>query len=334
LTQPILLDHCPACNHDGIIEALPQAMTSDNSLGRLLKNGAKLALPGFDLAAHRRSRWSVCSHCALIFARSRPSPEGLSLWYPPLFQLSEERGYNTAPLPQAYLAGKRQSAEKLFRQIDAQGVLAQAKSLIHFRTGPGHFLDMVRKKYSQIEVYGLEYFEHPAAYAKELVGEDRVAQISTPEPEHPFPVQKFDVIVANHFLTHAHEPRKFLDYLRSILSEQGTLIVYNELDHDRSLRSMTAYPRGLNFFHKQLFTRPSLLAFLKSCGFEPQDISAAALGRPSKYITLFCKPAAAKQPQRGEPGKAAKLLRSWFRKHRLYRSFRFVIDPARRLFSS
>lgn len=313
--------------------ALNGTRQSDNSLGRLLKSNGSPSFPHFDLAVHARSQWSVCGHCALLFARRRPAAEGLADWYPKLFQLSEERGYNTAPLPQAYLEGKRQSAEKLLRQIEARGVLASAKSLIHFRTGPGHLLDIVRKKYPGMEVYGLEYFEHPAAYAQGLVGEGRIARIATPEPEHPFPVRKFDVIIANHFLTHAHEPRKFLTYLRSILSEQGTLVVYNELDHDRSLRSMTAYPRGLNFFHKQLFTRPSLIAFVKSCGFDPQDVSISAGGRPSKYITLVCKPAAAVPQSSGEPEQASRLLQSWFRKHQLYRSLRFIIDPARRLFA-
>jgi SAM-dependent methyltransferase len=332
LTQPILLDHCPGCGHGDILPALRAGSASDNSLGRLLK-GTRLDLPGFNLAANARSEWSVCSHCALMFARRRPSPEGLARWYPPLFQLSEERGYNTAPLPEAYLAGKLKSAESLFSLIDSHGVLAGAKSLIHFRTGPGHLLELVRRNYPGIDVYGLEYFEHPAAYAQSLVGKDRVAQISVPEPQHPFPVAKFDVVVANHFLTHAHEPRKFVDYLRSILSEQGTLVIYNELDHDRSLRSMTAYPRGLNFFHKQLFTRPSLMAFMKSCGFDPQDISVSKSGRPSKYITLLCKPATPVPQSAGRPEQAVRLLQGWFRMHRFYQKLRFAIDPARRLLS-
>ena len=331
--KPYLLDQCPGCGHGEILAAFPGGPASDNSLGRLLKRADAPALPGFNLAAHARSEWSVCGHCALMFARSRPQADGLEAWYPPLFQLSEERGYNTAPLPQTYIDGKRRGAEKLFQDFDALGLFAGATSLIHFRTGPGHFLDIVRRKYPALEVYGLEYFEHPAAFAQSLVGSNRVARISAPEPVSPFPVQRFDLIIANHFLTHAHEPRKFLGYLRGLLSDTGTLVLYNELDHDLSFASMTAYPRGLNFFHKQLYTRSSLNAFVRSCGFAPEEISKPKNGKPSKYITLRCTPADPAPAPASEPEHALRLLRTWRRKHRLYRALRWVIDPVRRLIS-
>jgi SAM-dependent methyltransferase len=293
----ITLTSCPGCSHDRLIPALPGSGRSDNSLGRLLGRPLPIDINGFDLAAHAKSAWSVCGNCGLMFAANRPDAQGLESWYPPLFQLSEERGYNTWPLPPNYI---------------------------------GHFLESVRRAYPHLDAYGLEYFEHPARYAKQLMGESRVAQISTPEPKHPFPVKRFDVIVANHFLTHAHEPKAFLAYLRSILSDTGTLVITNELDHALSFKSLTAYPRGLNFFHKQLFTRATLIPFLASCGFSSIDISEAP-GKTPKYIMLLCRKAAEvpQAPQDSKPPLA--LIRGWRWKHRAYRTFRFAIDPARRL---
>jgi SAM-dependent methyltransferase len=326
----ILLEACPACGHGELLRAFPDTLASDNSLGRLAGKRGVPEFPGFDVREHLLSLWSVCGHCALMFARRRPSSARLAEWYPPLFQLSEERGYNTAPLPESYLRGKREGAEKLHRLLGRHGVFAGAKSLIHFRTGPGHLLDAVKRGHPEIDVYGLEYFEHPANHAKTLVGADKVKRIAEPEPANPFPLNRFDVIIANHFLTHAHEPVAFLRYLRGLLSETGKLVIYNELDHALSFRSMTAYPRGLNFFHKQLFTRASLDAFVRAQGLEPVEIDTAPDGKRPKYIMLLCSPANATSVASGDAKAALSLIRSWRQNHRLYRTLRFVIEPVRR----
>lgn len=310
---------------------LPPELASDNSLHRLLDETSGIRFSGFDLHANAKSDWSVCEYCALMFARNRPSPARLAEWYPVLFQISEERNYNTAQLPQKYLEGKKRSGEKLFKLLDKHGIFAGARSLIQFRTGPGFFPYAARQAYPHLDVYGLEYFEHPANHAAKLLGSDRVARISEPEPSHSFDAGPFDVIVANHFLTHAHEPRKFLEYLRSILGDNGTLVLMNEIDHALSFQSMKAYSRGLNFFHKQLFTRDTLASFVGSCGFTATDISAEPDGKKPKEITLLCRKAPPAAPPRGRPSEASALFRAWRRKSRLYSKLRFVIDPSLKL---
>jgi SAM-dependent methyltransferase len=321
------LTHCPACEYSHMTAVFPGQKT-DNTLARLVNTPLPFHLPGFDLARHAFSDWQVCDHCALLFAKNRPDATGLSEWYPQLFQYSEERSYNTAELPQAYIEGKAKSSKELLATINRHDVLTHAKSLIHFRTGPGHLLAQAKKQNPDLDVFGLEYFEHPAAYARTLVGNDRIAVIDLPEPKHPFAIKTFDVIIANHFLTHAHDPRALMAYFRSILSADGTLIIYNELDHDLSLKSMTAYARGLNFFHKQLFTRKTLIGFVQACGFSVEDISA---GKKPKYITLLCRKATAVAMQKGDAAQAAKLLQSWKRKHSFYLFGKPVIDPIRKL---
>ncbi len=321
------LPHCPACGHSNLT-AVFSGQKPDNTLARLVNKPLPFPLPGFDLKLHAISDWHVCEHCALLFAKNRPDAAGLSDWYPQLFQFSEERSYNTAELPQAYIESKAKSSKELLATINSHDVLTHAKSVIHFRTGPGHLLAEAKRQDPGLDIYGLEYFEHPAAYARTLVGNDRIAVINVPEPTHPFAIKTFDVVIANHFLTHAHDPQALMAYFRSILSSEGTLVLYNELDHDLSLKSMTAYARGLNFFHKQLFTRKTLIGFVQACGFSVEDINT---GKKAKYITLLCRKATALPMQKGDAAQALKLLRSWKLKHSFYLFGKPVIDPVRKL---
>lgn len=324
------LSNCPACERADM-QPVFKGLKDDNTLARLVGEPLPFGLPGFDLAAHATSDWHVCKHCALLFAKNRPDAAGLEKWYPQLFQYSEERNYNVAPLPTAYLEGKAKAARKFFSELDGHEIFAAAKSLMHFRTGPGDFLVEAKNKYPHLNVYGLEYFEHPAAHARSMLGHDKVEIISLPEPKHGFDRTHFDVVVANHFLTHAHDPRKLMAYFRTILSDNGTLIIYNELDHDLSLKSMTAYARGLNFFHKQLFSRNSLLPFVEACGFAVEDISIRKNEKLPKYVTLLCRKATPKPMPQGDHVTALKLLQSWRRKHLFYKFGKPVIDPIRRL---
>jgi SAM-dependent methyltransferase len=321
---------CPACDHSEM-HSVFSGHAPDNSLARLAKKPLPFLLPGFDVIAHAVSDWHVCRHCALLFAKNRPDVKGTSNWYPQLFQHSEERSYNTPELPLAYVEGKARSSKEFLNFLGQHDLFKHAKSLIQFRTGPGHLLSEAEKQYPGLDVYGLEYFEHPAAYARTLVGKEKIAVIDVPEPKHPFALRTFDVIIANHFLTHAHDPRALMTYFRSILSDAGTLVIYNELDHDLSLKSMTAYARGLNFFHKQLFTRKTLIGFVQACGFAVEEIIAAGPAKKRKYITLLCRKAEPHAIPKGNPAEAAKLLQSWRRKHRFYKFAKPLIDPVRKL---
>lgn len=324
------LTNCPACDHSQMTAVFPR-QNPDNSLARLVDKPLPFPLPGFDLTKHAISDWHVCNACALLFAKNRPKAEGLALWYPQLFEYSEERGYNTAVLSNLYVEGKAKAAKALFKIFDSHNLFKSSKSVLHFRTGPGHLLAEAKKHYPDLDVYGLEYFEHPAAYARTLVGDDNIAEINLPEPKHPFAIKNFDIVISNHFLTHAHDPRALMTYFRNILSDAGTLVIYNELDHDLSLKSMTAYARGLNFFHKQLFTRKTLIGFVQASGFSVEDISTEIKGKKPKYITLLCRKATAIPMQKGDALQASKLLRSWRNKHAFYKFGKPLIDPIRKL---
>jgi hypothetical protein len=76
----------------------------------------------------------------------------------------------------------------------------------------------------------------------------------------------FDLIVANHMLTHAVRPREFLATIAGHLAPGGHLYLYNEMNEDEYLvegKSMFNF----NPFHMQAFSRRSLQRALAANGF-------------------------------------------------------------------
>ena len=325
------LSHCPCCGHAHFSTPVVNFQVSDNSLGSLLSGRKSADLPGFDLAAFSRVGWSVCGHCATIFARRRPVLAGQPGWYVPLFQLSEERNYDTYPLPAAYLAGKQKSAAKLFDTLDRAGVFASQRSVLHLRCGPGYLLQLIGGRLPDAKLYGLEYFVNPARCAREILPRARIAAITGPEPVVSFARQKFDLIIVNHFLTHANDPSAYVDYLKTLLADGGQIVFYNELDHALSLKSMSAYPRGLNFFHKQLFNRNTLSGFLKSRGLSVADVDSTSGAKPPKYIAVVCRKGEARPMPPGDSQAAVQLLENWSKKSRFYARTKWAIKPMRKL---
>ncbi len=80
---------------------------------------------------------------------------------------------------------------------------------------------------------------------------------------------QFDLIVANHMLTHVLRPRQFLATLRERLNPGGCLYLYNEADEGEYLDGRSSMINTLNAFHVQTFDASSLARALQSGGFEP-----------------------------------------------------------------
>jgi 2-polyprenyl-3-methyl-5-hydroxy-6-metoxy-1,4-benzoquinol methylase len=68
-----------------------------------------------------------------------------------------------------------------------------------------------------------------------------VAEIGEPEPDHPFAPEKFDLIVSNHMITHSHDPSLLLRRYNEWLTDEGLLVIFNEVDHLYFLKSFSAY---------------------------------------------------------------------------------------------
>jgi hypothetical protein len=78
----------------------------------------------------------------------------------------------------------------------------------------------------------------------------------------------FDVIIANHMLTHAVAPGDFLDVVKAALAPGGHLYLYNEMDEVEFLADSKSIFRVMNPFHMQVFTPASLTRALAARGFE------------------------------------------------------------------
>ena len=50
-----------------------------------------------------------------------------------------------------------------------------------------------------------------------------------------------------------------------MLDDNGKVIFYNEIDHIEANKMKNHYPRGINNFHNQLFTKNSMINFLETC---------------------------------------------------------------------
>ncbi|HEY1303343.1 MAG TPA: methyltransferase domain-containing protein [Vicinamibacterales bacterium] len=80
---------------------------------------------------------------------------------------------------------------------------------------------------------------------------------------------RFDLVVANHLLTHAVHPDEALSVIREKLNPGGHLYLYNEPDEAEFLETGKSIFNTLNPFHLQTFDGASLGRALQSAGFEP-----------------------------------------------------------------
>jgi len=79
----------------------------------------------------------------------------------------------------------------------------------------------------------------------------------------------FDLVVANHLLTHAVRPAEALAVIREKLQPGGHLYLYNEPDEADFLDTGKSIFNTLNAFHLQTFDAPSLARTLQAAGFDP-----------------------------------------------------------------
>ncbi len=306
------LSACPACSSTNLLPAFAQETRRHNSVTRL----ADPTPPGVDPAivkAFDKINWKICKNCGLIFAGRRP-PSGNSIdsWYLTLFKISEERGYDVFPLPKAYVQSKAKSNAALLDLIMQHHSMAKGTRLLHVRCSTGELLKLAREKLDA-DAWGLDFFPSCVQHANAILGGDRVAQMRGPEPMNPFPQKTFDVIIANHMTTHSHDPAALMANFRKWLADDGVLIVHNEPDHQLTLKSFNAYSRGINFFHKQLFTEDTFISSLRSWGFEPTRIRGlgADARKLNKNMMFICRKRQPAKPENTGPQKSIALLKSW-----------------------
>ena len=123
------------------------------------------------------------------------------------------------------------------------------------------------KRVWNADVYGLPLFESQQLLNREAYGHTVDHLLDYDHFSIPYP-GAFDLVVANHMMTHAVRPRDFLDLVRERLAPGGHLYLYNEPDDAEFLSQGQSMINTLNPFHLQAFDRDSLLRGLGAAGFE------------------------------------------------------------------
>ncbi len=267
------LTSCPGCEGEDIVAVFPY-----NDL-RYLGHDVDP-----DLAV---SDFHLCRSCGLMYARRRQAAADFASYYE-RFAEWENRSYAVYPPPEKFIQGKKDAAVEITQVLAEQGLLRPDARVLHVRADGGALLAHLRDAHGVQAVYGLDVFETNRRFARDHFRLPEVEPLAYGEFRIPFGSTRFDLIVANHLLTHACRPRQAMAVLRERLSPEGALFLYNEQDHLLGFGRGASFLRdGINNFHKQVLYESSLLTLLRLGGF-----SGTVVGQRNTSPLVVARPAA------------------------------------------
>jgi len=243
--------------------------------------------------------YASCPRCELMFARNRQEREEIDDYYD-AFPVIEKRKYTVYPLPQRFIASQEAFCDRLVGNLVKAGLIRPDMSVLNIRCEYGVHLARLRDTYGVKELYGLDHFETNLRYAREDLGLENLGTLKPYPKQLPFGDKRFDLILANHTLTHALDPMGLLAIFRERVAPGGAIVFYNELDHIPLMDLPKTFKRGINSYHKQLLTKTSLENMLRLAGYgtewldyDPVGIKWASgrhsrtiIGRPSPAIDV------------------------------------------------
>ena len=152
--------------------------------------------------------------------------------------------------------------------VELLGSLLELKGAraLEIRSRAGTIAQGLRRHYDAT-VAVMPIFESQRLIVEELYGIECSDLIDYDQFTIPFE-GTFDLIVANHMLTHIVRLDRFFSELRAHLRPGGHLYLYNELDESFVFASGKSIVNSLNPVHLQSFDRASLMRLLKANGFE------------------------------------------------------------------
>jgi len=317
-----------------VVAILPRGAKVDTTLDLIYERGRTSELADVDLSPFLSPEFLICENCALIFMKRRSTPAGAALYYPRLFHLIETPlPFDELPIPDRFLQRRTWIAQHLIEVLADNDYLADVESVLHVRCNMGEVLKILRDEYGFSEVYGLEYLPSLIRHAREVFGLENVERMVVPEFHNPFPRKRFDLIFCNEPFGHAHDPGVVVAELKDLLSDGGLIVVYNEKDHSRVLASNKLFPHGMNFFHKQLYTRRSLRSFLELSGFEVLSLPHPAIGKATspkntKILYLLRRDESVTPMLPSDEVDAMKRnFRRWWSSHKWYKRRRRLLSP-------
>ena len=250
-------------------------------------------------AGASRYDYSLCHDCGVVFARLRPvGPRFRTL----LDHFEETLGRPGKPRASVDLLSSRKlSPEEAARLREAagRGVFASATGrnghpalpavlrdrlavsahveilsslltlsdprVLELRPRFGAIGAALRRQFGG-ETCALPLFEAQQIIVREVYGTRADALLDYDQFAIPYD-GCFDLVVANHMVTHAVRPAAMLAAIRARLAPGGHLYLYNEPDEADFLDSGKSMFKTLNPFHLQTFDPPSLTRLLQAAGF-------------------------------------------------------------------
>jgi SAM-dependent methyltransferase len=301
--EPMIDFHaCPSCRHEGSVRLTPPGERIDTTLD-LIADEPNGPDPAFaDLSSLRDIDFVICPRCALIYMPRRSTPAGARDYYARLFhRIETPLPFGDLPLPERFVERHGAVARDLVRTLHEHGVLAGVESVLYVRCNAGEGPRVLRDEHRIPEIYALELLPSCIRHAREVNGLPHVEQMLAPEFENPFPRRKFDLIICDEGFGHAHDPAQLARTLADLLQAGGVIVAFNEKDHSQILKSTKLFPYGMNFFHKQLFTRKSLRIFLELQGFAIESLPHPIVGKPESLknskILYLLRPGGAAKPK-------------------------------------
>jgi SAM-dependent methyltransferase len=162
----------------------------------------------------------------------------------------------------------------------------QGARVLEVRSRVGSLGAILKRLYAA-DVSTMAFFERQRVAIEEVYGLPARSVIDFDAFSIPYE-GRFDLITANHMITHAVRPRDFLAALRERLTPGGHVYFYNEPDDAEYLaEDGQSMIRRLNPFHLQAFDGPSLTRALAANGFE-----VLFLHRYQGEFVCLCRPSA------------------------------------------
>lgn len=278
------LEACPGC---GGTDLEPLPITTDVEV-----KGLREQLP----ILIDRSDYHLCSRCELVFARHRHHAQAGRPdfdTYLEAFIEAENREYASYPPPLEFVRNQVTNGCDEAERLAAVLPLRPGMRVLHVRCESGALLAYVRSRFGIEDVHGLDYFESNLRYAREDLRLPDVRPMRGWSVDPSLFDTRFDIIVANHQMTHALDPQETLTGLMDLVADDGVLLLVGEVDHANFLARYGSPLRGVNAFHAQLYTRNSLLNTCRAAGLQAELLHYHSEGlqwaRPHCSMTVIAR---------------------------------------------
>jgi SAM-dependent methyltransferase len=274
---------CPCCGHDvfSLVSEYNRFLTSGEAPDRCAS----------------RYDYSLCDRCGVVFARLRPTGErfrtllhrfedtlgrarkqggGVDVFGSRRLTPEEAERIRTSAARGVFgsAGGEREAIPALLRdrlavsahiEILSSLLLLQSPRVLELRPRFGAIGGALRRLFGG-ETCALPLFEAQQIVVRDVYGTRADALLDYDQFDIPYE-GSFDLVVANHMVTHAVRPAAMLSTIRERLRPGGHLYLYNEPDEADFLDSGKSMFKTLNPFHLQTFDPPSLSRVLQAAGF-------------------------------------------------------------------